>query len=349
MRLAIASGSLFEWIGLRLGLIPRPLLEMMGGLLLARALIAGVRLGIFEALETAGPASPEELSRRLDLDPGGTRSLLRALAGSGYLRSSGGRYANTRAARRWLLSRSPRSIARYTRFLGDQALWLDDLETYVREGGSVEIHDPAREAGYWERYLGALEELAVRHGASILRAIPLSRPPRKMLDVAGGHGHFSVALCRAHPGLRSEILDIEPAVAAARPRIAAASMEERVTLRVGDLRTSDWGSGYDLVLLFNILHHLSESDARAACVRARSALCSGGTLAIWEIQETSDESHPSQIGGLMSLFFFVTSGRRVPPRQEIEGWMRGAGFERIRARTLRQAPFGYLLTGLVTR
>jgi hypothetical protein len=163
--------------------------------------------------------------------------------------------------------------------------------------------------------------------------------------VAGGHGRFSVALCREHPELRSVILDLAPAVAAARPRLAAPALEDRIDFQVGDLRSSDWGSGFDLVLLFNILHHLSETDARSACARARGALRSGGTLAVWEIQETSDEKRPSQIGGLMSLFFFVTSGRGVPPRQEIVRWMGDAGFEGIRDRAFRAAPFGHLVTG----
>jgi len=40
---------LLEWIGLRTGRVPTPLLESLGGLLVTRQLMAGAKLGIFAA------------------------------------------------------------------------------------------------------------------------------------------------------------------------------------------------------------------------------------------------------------------------------------------------------------
>jgi hypothetical protein len=318
-------------------------------MLLTRAIMAGVRLGVFESLDSAGPATVLELSGRLACAPAGIEALVGALAGSGYLRRTGDRYENTGAARRWLLSGAPRSVVRYTRFMPEQWGWLQDVEERIRDGSPIEIHGPARDRSYWERYLGALEEIARQSAGPIVAAIPLRRAPRRLLDVAGGHGAFSIALCRRYPGLTAEILDLEPATETARPWIEGSGLSGRIRLRAGDLRTTDWGEGNDIVLLFNILHHIEPEEAAAAVRHARAALAPGGTLAIWELQDTLDPKRPSQIGGLMGLFFYATSGRRVPPRELVERWMREGGLEGVRRRTLRVAPFGHLFTGFAAR
>ncbi|GEM_PF-6371719 len=49
MRIGCVPESLLEWIGLRTGRVPTPLLESLGGLLVTRQLMAGAKLGIFAA------------------------------------------------------------------------------------------------------------------------------------------------------------------------------------------------------------------------------------------------------------------------------------------------------------
>lgn len=343
MRLKIAPQRLVEWIGLSLGMAPRPMIETMGGLLLARTIMAGVRIGLFDALEQ-GPATAAELAQRLDADESGTAILASALASSDYLLIRGGRYEITPLARKWLLKGAPQSVVDFLLFMHDQWDWFRNVEDAIRSGKGVDIHALGQGPAFWERYMRALADLARVSEEEIVRAIPLRRAPRRMLDVAGGHGRFSAALCRRNPGLRAEILDLEDAISAARPILASTGVSEQIRFRAGDMRTVDWGSGHDLILLFNILHHLTEKENRAAFARARAALTPGGTIAVWDFQSSERGRKPDQVGGLMGLFFYVTSGRRAYPVEQIRSWVGEAGFQEIRVRTLPRAPFGFLLT-----
>ena len=99
MRVGVIPETTLERVGLAFGLAPFPLAEGLFGFLLARTVMVGVRLGLFEAL-AAGPLSPGEVASRCHTDPLATERLLHALAGCRYLSPrKDGRYALTAAAR----------------------------------------------------------------------------------------------------------------------------------------------------------------------------------------------------------------------------------------------------------
>src|SRR3954464_11261142 len=109
MKLGGIPQSLDEWLGTKLGLLPQPLLDTHVAMLLARAVMEGTRLGVFEALKD-GPLPAEEVAARCGCDPKAMRKLLDALAGCEYLRWEAGRYTLAPVARKWLLAESPQSL-----------------------------------------------------------------------------------------------------------------------------------------------------------------------------------------------------------------------------------------------
>src|ERR671914_2250345 len=106
MRVGTKSESLQERLALAAGLIPTPLLETFEAMAMARAIMAGVSLGIFDALAEQ-PDDADGLARRLQLDPQGTDILLVALHALGYLEERGGKYRNSPAVEKFVLPDSP--------------------------------------------------------------------------------------------------------------------------------------------------------------------------------------------------------------------------------------------------
>src|SRR3954452_6011883 len=109
MKLGGIPESPIERIGKALGLLPQPLLDTHVAMLLARAVIEGTRLGVFDAL-AMGPLVAAEIAARCVSQPRATRKLLDALAGCEYLRFEAGRYALTPLARKWLLADAEESL-----------------------------------------------------------------------------------------------------------------------------------------------------------------------------------------------------------------------------------------------
>lgn len=84
MKYGAIPTRLAERIALWAGQVPVPLLDCVFPLLKARTLMAGVRLGIFEALK-AGPLPSASVAASLGLDPAAAEALMRVLVHSDYL------------------------------------------------------------------------------------------------------------------------------------------------------------------------------------------------------------------------------------------------------------------------
>src|SRR3712207_6739446 len=123
-----------------------PFADSFTGLIAARAVSVAVELGLFEALHEHGPATAEELSERLGLDPLGAETLAAALVPLGYLEREDGRVANAEVAERLLVSSSPESIATFVGGQGDLH-WdvLSGLAEAVSEGRPYALHEERRD------------------------------------------------------------------------------------------------------------------------------------------------------------------------------------------------------------
>lgn len=86
---------------------------------------------------------------------------------------------------------------------------------------------------------------------------------KRMLDLGGGSGAYSIAFARAIPGLQSEILDRVDVVPLAQENIGTAGLADRITTRVGDMLRDPLGENYDLILASAILSYvLSRGEPR---------------------------------------------------------------------------------------
>jgi len=314
-----------------LGREPDPFLDSFTGLVAARALTAATLLGVFDALHE-GPLGAEELADRAGLDPLGAETLLATLQVLRYVEpdGDGAAFRNAEVSERLLVSSSPESIAT---FVGAQAdlHWavLEGLPGAVRDGDVYRMHEERQEdSPRWEAYMRGLFEISRRDNERDAKLIPLSSP-RRLVDIAGGHGGFSMAMCRLHPELRSTIVDLPPSAAVGRKIVAEQGFAERIEFREGDVFEVGLGEEPDVVATFNLIHHLSVERNRELCRMARETLAPGGCLAIGDAAAPEEGEPISDHGAISSLLFYAWSHSRNFTPSEIRGWMEDAGFEEV--------------------
>jgi predicted O-methyltransferase YrrM len=324
MRVGIVVESLLDRLTLASGRVPVPILDAFPGIVAARCIIAGVRLGIFEAL-AAGDLPAEGIARLCAMEPRATAKLLDALAGMRYLRRTAGRYRLAPLARRWLLSASPSSVCAYLRFHYYQWEWVARLEDFVRTGEPVRIHaEMAPEA--WEVYQRGMHEIARLTAPEVALRVRVPRGAREMLDIGGAHGASAVALCRRHPRLRATILDLPEAITHAAPILAEACLGARIQHRPGDALTADLGhERYDVIFMANLAHHFTPAQNAALMGRVARALRPDGICVIQEGLRPPATHAPGQFVALGDLFFALTSEAGLYAAEEIAGWQRAAG------------------------
>ena len=313
-----------EWIAAKLGLLPQPLLDTHVAMLLARSVMEGTRLGVFEAL-AAGPLAAEDIAARCGCEPRATRKLLEALAGTEYLRLAAGRYALTPLARKWLLADAGHSLRDKMLLLFLEWDFIARTGDYVRTGRPLDFH-AALTPEEWGIYQRGIRATVSTWAPEVARRTPVPKGAKDFLDIGGAHGLLSAAICRRHPGLRAVILDLPEAVEHAAPLLAREEMGDRVVHRAGNALTDDLGTeAWDVVFVSNLVHHFDDPTNRALTKRIAAALRPGGIFVLQELYRPSSPGEEGQIGALLDLYFALTSRSGTWSFQEMAAWQREAG------------------------
>lgn len=320
--------SLIERLALASGLVPVPILDTLFGMLKARVVMAGVSLGVFEglALESHTAAS---LAAALKLDAECLDMLLRSLVFCGYLESNGDWYSLSALGRRSMVDGAPRDLTGFVLWNYTQWQFTEHLETLVRTGEGLDFHRTLTDPVAWGHYQKAMLEAARFDAPMLAKRVPVRSGATRLLDVAGSHGLLGASICRRHPPMRSTVIDLPAALPRARELAAREGLADLVEHREGDLTRDDLGSGWDVVLLSNILHHFRPAQIVEILTRVHRATGGDGTVAIWEIERPRRTAKPSEGDGV-ALFFRLTSTAGAYSGEEYGGWFEQAGFRTVR-------------------
>ena len=250
---------------------PDPFADTFAAAAGARAIITATRLGIFDALASE-PARPEALAERLGLDPVGVEALYAALLSLGYLEAQeDGVHRPSEAAARALVSSSPEYMGHFVGGYNAEA-WemlgaLDDVLQGKGRARGHAIDDP----GFWDDYIRGMFELSRAEHAANAELVG-APDPQSLLDVAGGHGGFAMAMCARHPRLRATVLDLPPSARVGRRIVDEQGFSDRVRFEEGDARERLPSDAQDVVGAFNLLHHLTPAEVRDLLGRCRAVL-----------------------------------------------------------------------------
>lgn len=143
---------------------------------------------------------------------------------------------------------------------------------------------------------------------------------KHLLDVGGGPGAYSVLACEKYPELKATIFDLPETIAITRQVVSKKGMESRIAMQEGSWETDRFGSGYDVVLLSNVLHG-DDSDAAMKLEKVYHCLDRGGLLTIQEFLLNEDKTGP-----LIPALFNVMVGAYT--QAELFSIIEKAGFSR---------------------
>jgi cyclopropane fatty-acyl-phospholipid synthase-like methyltransferase len=337
MRMKAAPDDLLERIALAANMVPLPAGYAFLGMTSGRVVGVAQRLGVFGKL-LAGPATAGRVAEELELQVPATRLLCENLAALGMLDQDGHSFSVSKRARKWLDPQSDTYIGTFLEHTTTYWEWYGDLERIVREGGSFEIHrEPAEDAEYWRVYITGQYELARLSAEEVAKAIKLPAQPRALIDIAGGHGWFSAALCKRHETLKATVLDLPGSARVGREIIAKAGLSARVEHRDGDMFEAELGGPYDGALVFDIIHHLSGEQIVTLLGRVREAMKPGGSVAVLDMFR-SDAKQQRATAATLGLFFHLTSGADLHSPDELAAYFAEAGFDAPKRTHVRRIP-----------
>ncbi len=339
MRVGIIPTNPIERVALGRNLVPEPIVTTQVAYTMARAIMAGVDVGIFEVL-VGGPMKSSEIAAACKTHPRATQSLLGALVGCGYLTysKSAATFKLTKVAQKWLLRDSPHSLANKLKLQQYEWEVLGKLENYIRDGKPLDLHN-SPSGDIWKDYQAGMVDIGRLALAEVINRTPMPRAATRMLDIGGSGGTYAAAYLKKYPGLSARILDLPVAVEHARPFVEKHGLGNRLEIFAGNVLTDDLGSeSYDFIFMGNVSHHLNGEQNAAVARKASVALRKDGIFSIVEFERSGVPSWANQIGSLMDLYFCFTSEAGTWSCEEMSGWLADAGLKPGKPIRFRSSP-----------
>jgi SAM-dependent methyltransferase len=307
------------------GIVPEELNQLTRGFQESRAVLTALELDVFSAVGHGGTAA--QVAAHLDTDPRATEMLMNALAALNLLFKEGDVFHTTPVTARFFSSASPDNAQ--AAFLHTVNMWerWSMLTECVRAGTDIGREEMDERGEDWTAaFISAMHRNAQERAPHVVRAVG-PNGARRLLDLGGGSGAYSIAFARAVPELRAELLDLPSVIPLTRDYLASARLADRITTRCGDLRTDRFGQNYDLILLSAICHMFSADENRDLLARAHAALAPGGRMVIQEFILDADKTSPRS-AALFSLNMLVgTKAGASYSEPEYADWLRAAGFK----------------------
>jgi len=319
------------------GILPDDLYEITRGFMASRAVLTALELDIFTAVGKG--ASAEQVAQKIQANPRATEMLLNVLASLKLLDKRDGIFSNTAASARFLAEGSRDSARRS--LLHTAHLWQrwSTLTDCVRAGTRVDVR--VRDEDWVTAFIAAMDRNAKERAAAVVKAAAPSGIKR-MLDLGGGSGAYSIAFARAVPDLRSEILDLGDVIPLAQEYIRQAGLAGRISARVGDMLRDPLGENYDLILISAICHMFSPEENQKLLQRAYNALAPKGQVVVQDFILEPSKTAP-RAAALFSLNMLVgTQAGASYSEPEYAAWLQKAGFSDVR-RVRLPGPSGLMI------
>ncbi len=308
-------------------MLPPALMERMRAFQESRVLLTAIELDVFEAARAG--ATAEQVAAAIGTDPRATGVLLNALVALGLMEKREGVFRNAPDAARYLVSGSPddqRMAAMH-----NAGLWhrWSALTECVRTGTQVPQPPMADRGTDWTGpFIAAMDANAQDRAREVVDAVGAAGV-RRMLDLGGGSGAYSIAFARANAELRAEILDLETVAPLTRRYIARAGLEARIEVRPGDMLAGSFGAGYDLVLLAAICHMFGEAENRALFQACSAALAPEGRVVVLDFLLDPDGTAPRP-AALFALNMLVGTAKGTSyTAAQYREWLEQAGLTRV--------------------
>jgi SAM-dependent methyltransferase len=260
--------------------------DEVGATLNTALVVMGDRLGLYRALNGAGPLTPTELAERTGAAERYVREWLNQQAAGGYVEyeADTGRYSLAPEQAVALTDESsPAYLPGFFQIALGSVIDSPRITEAAKTGEGVGWHDHVHDVHEGcERFFrpGYNTHLLTEWLPALDGVVEKLERGARVADVGCGHGASTVLMAQGFPQSRYFGFDYhDGSIATAKERAKTAGVDDRVRFSA-EPAASYSGDGYDLVTMFDCLHDMG--DPAGAARHVRSSLAPDGTWMIVE-------------------------------------------------------------------
>lgn len=296
------------------------------------ALKAAIELEVFTAIGE-GNTSPAEIAKRCQASEKGIRVLCDYLTIMEMLTKKDSHYGLTLDSSVFLDKRSPAYIGGATEFLCSPMLieGSKHMTDAVRKGGTAIENDGTIGPDHpiWVKFARGMAPMMAMPAQLMAKLVdPSGDRKLKILDIAAGHGLYGINFALNNPQAEITAVDWKAVLEVAKENAQKAGVADRYKTIDGSAFDVEFGTGYDLVLLTNFLHHFDAATCETLLRKVHAALADGGRAATLEFVPNEDRVSPPDAAGFSMVMLTGTPSGDAHTFSELERMFANAGFSR---------------------
>jgi SAM-dependent methyltransferase/predicted transcriptional regulator len=296
----------------------------------SRIILTAAELDLFTIIQDS-PATAEKIAEEHGLDPRALARVMESLVTFGLLDKNAEKYSVTAQG---ALFSSKNPVSSLPMLLHMNRLWdnWSDLTGIVkRHIGSERKQTMPMDPSSRKAFIGAMHVIGRTLSEEITADLDLSSYGfRKLLDVGGGSGTYTIAFLKSNPQMTAVLFDLKQVIEMARERLSSEGFLDRTELIAGDFYADELPGGCDLALLSAIIHQNSREQNVELFKKAYRALVPGGVLMIRDHIMNEQRTWPPE-GAMFAINMLVnTAGGDTYTFLEVERDLREAGFNKVK-------------------
>ncbi len=300
------------------------------------ALTVADELGLFSYLDDE-PATALSVARKFFLSFRGTESLLGILTSSGFLVQQNEKFCLTQVSRNFLLPDSPfykgglLQMVRHdmpTHEGVKEALLNDPFSTTTSVRKDKPNTDNWKKGDFGPEW--AKKTTHVMHCASFPGAMGLAnqgvfKNVKKLLDVGGGSGCFSIAAANFNPDIKCTVLEWPQVCSEAERYVKEFRLEKRIDTYGADMFKDPWPGGNDGIFFANIFHDWMRPECLELGRKAFENLPKNGQIFIYDQLLNDTKDGPLAVSSFTMLMMRAAQGKMFSS-QELTDILMECGF-----------------------
>lgn len=299
------------------------------GFMKSRIILTAAELDLFTRVHST-PATAQELATETTWDLRALTRLLDCLVSFGLMEKGDGQYRVTEQGK-LNSSHHPETLLPILLHMADLWHTWSHLTDSVKNGPNPQKKrlegQPAKKQ--MESFLGAMHAISQGLSREIAESYD-TRPFKRLLDIGGGTGSYTIAFLEKYPHLEGVLFDLANVIPMAKERFRKQGIEDRVTLIPGDFYHDELPKGCDFALLSAIIHQNSPKQNEDLYAKIYRALNDGGTLLIRD--HIMDQTRTKPVDGTVFAVNMLvnTPGGDTYTFDEVKETLEKAGFTEVK-------------------
>ncbi|MCU1335397.1 MAG: Methyltransferase type 12 [Bryobacterales bacterium] len=311
---------------------------------LAMALKGAIELELFTYI-AAGATTAAAIAPLCQANEKGVRVLCDYLTVHGFLTKSNASYGLAPDTAALLDKNSPAYMGSVADFFTHPTMMnkYRDVAALVRNGGATD-HTLAPNDNIWVEFARYMAPMFALPASIAAPHLTTPGQPARVLDIAAGHGLFGIHVALHNHAAEITFQDWDNVLDVARANAAEMGITGRFRTVPGNAFEVDFGTGYDVALLPNFLHHFNSATNVTLLKKVRAALKPAGRVAVIEFVPNEDRVSPPD-GALSAMRMLgTTPSGDAYTFAEISRMLDDAGFGTTESRSLAPAHQQLILT-----